>query len=353
VVEALGLLSMVVFVAFFSAYLFLQFFSLGYERRHLTLVGLLLGQSIAGFAATVLLLAGEANQARVLAVPLLSWSVVTLVLASIKLFVFDHLRLHSPEHVTKERIKVGLPHDRFSVVTQDDVKIVGFHIRSGHSKAIILCHGGANCKNSFENVGLAQWLSFDYDVISFDTRGHFESHGDWTGDGKTKLDLVAVLGYVQTFGYERVGVIGRSLGGWTAMLVAAEGNGIDSLILISSPFGKVRDVRIVSQLEPLRILPGRLLVRALQGLRYRNYDDSTTPTPRDVAERIQVPTFLVYSRLDNTLGVTEEDVQDVYERIRVHKRLKIFPETGHLPYAWHLGKLYQMSLDWFADTLRD
>jgi pimeloyl-ACP methyl ester carboxylesterase len=336
-----------------GVYLWLQFFSTRYETRYLIIAALLLGQGLGGLAIVRHTSKRHIKLPRIMQASLITWSIITLALLVTRLVFFDYLLVRSPDHITQQRVSVGVPHQNFSVTTQDGVRIAGYQIRSGHTKVIILAHGGASSKNSFENLSLAEWLSYDYDVISFDTRGHFESGGYWTGDGKTKLDLLAVLQFARSQGYEKVGVLGTSLGGWTAILVAAEQGDIYSLVVLSAPLGSIRETPEVSQIEMLKMWPGRMLVRAIQGLRYQDYQDSDTLTPKEVMRNLKAPTFMIYGERDDVVGLSKEDIEKAYKLIPGQKSLYIFPEAVHLPLPHNLGPIYRMTREWFAQTLGD
>lgn len=248
-------------------------------------------------------------------------------------------------------MEVGLPHDKLTLITKDNVKISGFQIKTGHKKVIILCHGGGHCKNSLDNVMFAQWFSYDYDVISFDFRGHFESEGYWTGDGKTKYDLSAAIDYAKNCGYEKIGVWGRSLGGWTAVITAAECPEVESLVVVSGVLGHIRVTPMVQSLLKLKGLPGRILVRALHGLRYHEYNDADTKTPNELYPNFTTPTLMIYSQKDETIGNDEKDFLKAYESIPAKKKIYFFKETAHLPNPWNMGPIFEMSKEWFAETL--
>ena len=339
------------FVVCLIAYVWLQFATLLYERQYLLLVGLLFGQGIFGILLGSLSIGGTGTLPGGVAIAVSVWAVIAMILAIVKVVFLPDLRVFRPKQVTRQRAEVGLDAKTVKVLAPDGVQIVGYHLQHGHSRALVLCHGGGRCKNSIETVCLAQWLSYYFDIVAFDARGHFESGGNWTADGKTKLDLAAILDYVGNCGYSKIGVIGRSLGGWTAILLAAERQAFDSLMVVSAPLTHIRQTPMVRELNRLKGWPGRIVVRALQGLRYCDYDEGATPTPKEVLGSLSIPTFLVYSKQDDVVGVSEAEARSAYDKLAGMKRLHIFPEVAHLPYPWHLGPIYSLALEWFNDTL--
>jgi pimeloyl-ACP methyl ester carboxylesterase len=340
------------FILSFLVYVLLQFFTLFLETRFRLTLFLLILQSVAGFGLGFNIILNNSSGSSIVAALVIAWSSLVLVVALIKIFFLPHLWVKPPKVITRQRVSVGIAHKEVVIETEDGVMIKGFHIHSHDTDSVvILSHGGFRSKNSFENLGLAQWLSYDFNVISFDTRGHFESGGKWTGDGKTVLDLKAVVSYAKEQGYARVGVFGRSLGGWSAFLYASACNEIDSLVVLAAPLTHIRSTPLVSKAEQLKSLPGRVIVRMLDGLRYEDYSDHMTQTPMEVSQKMMTPTFLIYGKEDPVVGLREEDVRRVYERIPGKKQVYIFDEVVHLPSSYHLGPIYLFARDWFLDTL--
>src|SRR5687768_858462 len=92
------------------------------------------------------------------------------------------------------KTSLDLPHEKFSLLTSDGIVIRGHHThllpdRKLHTSVIIIAHGGLLSKDCFAEVLMTAWLAKHFDVMSFDFRGHGESGGAWTGDGKTVADL--------------------------------------------------------------------------------------------------------------------------------------------------------------------
>lgn len=345
-------IALMMYLAFLIVYIWLQFFTLECEKRFGLMLFLLFGQGVSGLSVFGFL---QTQTNGLLSILFRSFiiilSILCLLIGTIKLFGFSFLISRTPKYITSQIIDVGVDFEKISIQTNDNVNLSGFHINAGKKTVIIMLHGGFQCKNSFETIGIAQWLSYDFDIISIDTRGHYESGGYWTGDGKTKFDLLATIEYAKSYDYEKIGVFGRSLGGWTAMLLASEIQSIDSLVVVSAPLGHIRATPMVRAMENLKHPAGRVIVRAVHGLRYRDYNDAETQTPLEIAPQINSPIFLIYSMLDHTIGVSEDEVRALLEGIQRKKKIYVFNEVGHLPNAKHLGPIYMMSRDWFLETL--
>lgn len=344
------------FLAFTVIYTGLQFFTLFLERRFLLTQVLLLGQVLSGSLICYLVIIEGLHLPWYAVVLISTWALIALFTLIVRFEWLPQLRVRDPKFITRQRVEVGLDHQEVLLITDDEVSLAGFHIKARSSEAkqktvLLLSHGGFRSKNSFENMGLAQWLARDFDVISFDTRGHFESGGKWTGDGRTVLDLKAAVKYAKDEGYERIGVFGRSLGGWSAILYAAEHHDIHSLIILSAPLTHIRETPMIARIEILKSLPGRMLVRMTDGLRYHDYDESQTMSPMQIINKLEVPTFMIYGKKDPVVGLEEHQIIEAFSKLHGKKRLYIFEEEVHLPSSWHLGPIYSLAKEWFTETL--
>jgi pimeloyl-ACP methyl ester carboxylesterase len=115
------------------------------------------------------------------------------------------------------------------------------HYDGGKKKVVVIVHGFYNSKDSELLSLLADRLSGEYDVFIFDLRGHGKSDGRFTWTTREEDDLGAVLEHLKAR-YQKVAVIGFSLGGTTSMnVLTSGGRKADSFICVSAPsdFDKV------------------------------------------------------------------------------------------------------------------
>ena len=126
------------------------------------------------------------------------------------------------------------------VVTEDNQKIAYDLYPKGFKDLIIIAHGYYNSKQSLLLQELGEALNQKYDVLIMDFRGHGKSTGLFYWTAKEYLDLTAVLKNFRDQ-YQKIGVIGFSLGAATSIITAATTDLVDSLVAVSGPteFGKV------------------------------------------------------------------------------------------------------------------
>ncbi|WP_082962174.1 alpha/beta fold hydrolase [Mycobacterium sp. 852014-52144_SCH5372336] len=108
----------------------------------------------------------------------------------------------------------------FRVSTNDGVTIVADRIGDPAAPAVVFLHGGGQTRRSWGRAAAAV-AERGWQAVTVDFRGHGES--DWSADGDYRVttfagDVLEVLGELP----DRPVIVGASLGGFTAMLLAGE-----------------------------------------------------------------------------------------------------------------------------------
>ncbi len=233
---------------------------------------------------------------------------------------------------------LDIPHDKFTVRTSDtdSVNIVGYHVHTAPNYAlrpavVILAHGGFRSKDIFAKALMAAWLSQNFDVVGFDFRGHGESGGEWTGDGKTVADLKAVVDFVRQKGYQKIGVYGRSMGGWTAVLEAADYHDVEAIAVAGMPpgfFSEVPEFR--GRISGLRIPGAAFVMRVLLGVRFKHFDNDRRPID-ELGKVSPVPILIIYNQTDPGAGVIGE--RGHWESIPLEQRESSYRHIHSLPFT--------------------
>ena len=119
-----------------------------------------------------------------------------------------------------------------TLITSDKVKIAYSHYCGGHDTVVIIHHGFWNSKDAAEIKTLAEQLIGDYDVFTFDMRGHGKSAGLFTWTSREENDLKAVLDFLKNK-YKKIGVVAFSLGATVSINAYADLSGVDAMVCIS------------------------------------------------------------------------------------------------------------------------
>lgn len=202
----------------------------------------------------------------------------------------------------------GLPYEEVTIHTRDGLALAGWFIRAAESgPAVVMVHGHTSCRGcEFDGrfVELAAELHrAGFSILMIDLRAHGESEGRrFTLGEYERWDVLGAVDWLRERGFERIGVLGVSLGAAAAVKAAADpegGQNIDALVL-DSGFGDVSELvekRFPEESGlPPAFLPGVLLMGRL--LLHVDIDKI-----RPVADlpRIKAPVMLIFSEKDQQI----------------------------------------------------
>lgn len=154
----------------------------------------------------------------------------------------------------------------------DGVRLDARHFAAAGERLVILLHMYPADQTSW--FGFAEELqSRGIDALTFDFRGYGESGGE-KDPGVADLDARAALAFARTRGFERVVLIGASMGG-TAAIVVAAGESVDGVAALSAPAA-------MAELDAAPVIAG---VEAPIMLIAAGQDLSGAESLRDLAER--------------------------------------------------------------------
>ncbi len=245
----------------------------------------------------------------------------------------------------------------------DSVQTNGIHVhyyRTGGSKPpLLLLHGITDSGLCWTRVARA--LEQDYDVIMLDARGHGLSDGPETGFS-TEILAADVAGFIQALQIQQPYVLGHSMGGATAVALAARYPNLVRAILLEDPPWRDADTQAgdqqtagnnpwLSWLLPLRALPrAERIVTARKDLHWvdeelepwadskeqfklavveRNVDRSLQIAAwRAYLPQISCPILLITGDPERGSIVTAQAVQEA-KQLWQHGEAVYIPEAGH------------------------
>ena len=119
--------------------------------------------------------------------------------------------------------------------TSDNLNLAYEHERIGSDRLVIVCPGFFNSMRNRWLRLISQILAREYDVLTFDFRGHGNSSGRFSWTAREDRDLEAVLEHARSFNYSAIGILGLSLGAAIAINTVSRAGGVQSMVLISAP----------------------------------------------------------------------------------------------------------------------
>lgn len=190
-----------------------------------------------------------------------------------------------------------------------EVELAGWHIAyPGAERAVVLLHGHTSSRSTefggrFIELGAALHAR-GFSVLMFDQRGHGASSGRNSGLGSLEHDdMAGALDWLQAQGYayERIGVLGVSIGGAAAVRAVAENPAIAALVLDSTPAHMLPVVQ--SQWRSASGLPDFFLPTTLLFARLRfGTDLEAAPPLSQIARLAPRPALIIHGEADELVS---------------------------------------------------
>ena len=183
------------------------------------------------------------------------WHIIIIVVVLVLAGAFVGLSIYLGNSTTTvERVPVeenptdlGLAYEDIEFTSHDDaLTLRGWYLPAGDSECIIIMVHGGDMHRADPSIGMLDiavaLVEHDYNVLMFDLRGHGESGGERMSAGYyEKNDLLGAIEFSKGRGFERIGVLGFSMGGATTLMTAAESDDIDCIASDSS-FADLADI---------------------------------------------------------------------------------------------------------------
>ena len=244
------------------------------------------------------------------------------------------------------------PHvKQLSIQSHDDKKIAYDLYERDHDRLIVIAPGFYNSKQTILFQEMAMSLNVEYDVLIIDFRGHGKSRGLFTW---TKTEFKDLQNLIKSYRpkYQKIGLIGFSLGAATSIIAESQENNVDSLIIVSAP----------SDFDKIDFHFWRF--GFFENLNYNFFGDghkgkgvrpgwpwSHKIKPIDVIDRVDIPKLFVHGS-DDWL-IRPWHTEKLYDKALERKELKLVPGGSHAEYLFKNDKVATINIfrDWFARTL--
>lgn len=227
---------------------------------------------------------------------------IVLFLIVFSLLTF-YMSIHPSKIVTElEPSDFGLEYEKIDFRSTDEINLSGWLIPNNKTKsAIIVMHGYPADKANL--LGIAEFLSKDFNVFLFDFRSFGKSEGSFTTAGYLeKNDLLGAIDYLEKEkNITRIGLYGFSLGGAVALSI---NHANVKAIVTDSAFAKLSHM-VEHIFSPFFILKYPLAyLTKLYGMLFLGIDIDDV-SPIDNIKSIKVPILLTHAENDSQIPVNE------------------------------------------------
>lgn len=234
----------------------------------------------------------------------------------------------APESFTFSPFEVNVPHELVSFTSRDGVTLRGWWFpRAGSNQVVIGLAGHRRAKHELLGIGSGLWRA-GKNVLLFDFRGCGES--DWAPQSvghHELLDARAALQYAAgRVEGARIGLMGYSMGGAVAIILAAADPAVRAVVA-DSAYASLRDV--IAHAYARRGVPRRPLITWADALNRRLYGYSfTNLRPVAVAPLLAPrPLLLIHGSADSVTPVAH--ARQLYAAAREPKELWIAEGATH------------------------
>ncbi|MCW2861016.1 MAG: hydrolase [Actinoallomurus sp.] len=235
----------------------------------------------------------------------------------------------------------------------DGVRIDAGHLSGADGLCVVMAHGFTGHWRQPATRRIAAALNRVGGVIAIDFRGHGKSAGLSTVGDREVLDVDAAVRHARHLGYERVALVGFSMGGMIVIRHAALLGGVDAVVSVSAPARwYYRDTKPMRRAHwAIERRTGRLAVRLARHTRIRAGGWPREPEPPySVAGRISpVPFLVVHGDADPFLPT--DHAEQLYDAAAEPRELWIEPGFGHAEAAATPALIGRIA-DWAAARTR-
>ncbi len=227
----------------------------------------------------------------------------------------------------------NLPFEEIMLTTKDGISIAGWFIPSGvegfvptpvsQKPALIILHGYPAEKGDM--LSIASTLHSDFNILLIDFRYFGKSGGSFTTLGtKERLDLEVAIDFLESRGFKKVGVLGFSLGGATAILQATKDTRISAMVSYAS----FADLTLLGK-DMYKYLPmiREALVPLMKFWVRLFWGVDTVYSPEKAAQNMQTPILIIHTKLDEQIPFRHAEL--LRKALKNNQTAEFyFPETG-------------------------
>lgn len=235
------------------------------------------------------------------------------------------------------------------VTTMDNERIAFDCYMNARKEVLIIAPGWFMTKDTKQFEDISNEFAKSYDVICMDFRGHGKSSGKFTFGANEIYDIKAVVDFARKK-YDKVYLMGFSLGGMSSILYCSKYEGVDKLITISAPsdFSKIEN----------HIWKKEAFIPTIQkwfaDIKYAHHEKRNIRIGNIFCKKekaseairfVSVPHLLIAGAKDPT--VYPWHTTDLYHKAKGNVKMEVFQN------CYHAEDLYRQAPAMFIKTCKD
>ncbi len=250
----------------------------------------------------------------------------------------------------------GLPYEDVTFSPRGDewagIDLHGWMIRatdSGTGPAVVVVHG-LNSNRAGDNALALAGRLYDvgYSVLLFELRGHGESDGDQVAAGYLeRWDVLGAFDFLVSKGLppERIGVLGNSMGGATALLAAAEEPALRAVVT-DSAFADLRDM-IAQETARTTVFPEWIVPLFIPGMSLASSTlygiNIGAVVPERSAATLDYPVLVIHGDADTR--IPPEQGARIHAAAQLGSALWLVPGSDHVDAFMDWPEEYEERVD--------
>jgi len=249
--------------------------------------------------------------------------------------------------------------------TNNDEQIIGIlHLpdtlkKREQAPAIAMFHGFTGHKSEAHRffIHVARALcNAGFVVLRFDFRGSEDSDGEFedmivpgeVSDAARAIDFLSGLDLVST---EKIGVIGLSMGGRVAAILASKDRRVKFVVLYSAALAPLKEKFLEGlEKESLKKLEKGESVHVGNGwyLKKTFFETVDSPVPLEVLDKIEVPVLIIHGDSDKVVSLDgAQKGYEILKNLNNKNELYIIKGGDHVfMRKEHTRKVIEKTLDW-------
>ena len=195
--------------------------------------------------------------------------------------------------------------------------------------SVIICHGYGGSKSSMMHIA-AEYMAMGYNCLIPDFYGSGGSAGNFCTIGyKESQQVVDCYRFLWNRGESNIVLHGTSMGATAIMKALNDTTVSPTSVILECPFGSLY-LTVCNRFHILGVpdFPMAGLLTFWGGV--ENGFDAFSHNPEEYAKQIHCPVLLMYGANDEK--VTREETDTIFSNLQGHKKLVVFPDTGHENY---------------------